>query len=190
MCLVEGADKSIYIAAHLYQQLMLIGCAPCCIMDMTSYSGQTRTWLVSGCPYKILHKPFVQPPEQSKYIKKGKVGVAGRFEVWGVLLVVQSWPLDLMTKLEGAPYRADYSGKRAVYHRQFLTGCRRIFYTSSPQSPQTQTYYLRTQTHQHTNINTHKHTKFCVWNGTRWKYSCATVWLDIGWELLLEASMH
>ena len=27
-----------------------------------------------------------------------------------------------MTKLEGSPYRADYSGKGAVYHRWFLTG--------------------------------------------------------------------
>ena len=82
-----------------------------------------------------------------------------------------AWPLDLMTKLEGAPYRADYSGKRAVYHRQFLTGGRRIFYTFSPQSTHTNTHthiYKRahtrthTQTHTHTRANARMRTPRCV----------------------------
>ena len=70
---------------------------------------------------------------------KGEWQSGLKYEAYYWLYRAGRW-LDLMTKLEGAPYRADYSGKRAVYHRQFLTGRRRIFYTFSPQSPHTHTH--------------------------------------------------
>ena len=105
--------------------------------------------------------------EQSKYIKKkcGRGGEGLKYEAYYWLFCC--WPLDLMTKLEGAPYRADYSRKKgslssAVPHwapshilhfQTSITTCIMCTYTLA----QTQTQ-IHTNTHTHTGTDARAHT--------------------------------
>ena len=90
-------------------------------------------------------------------------GVAGGLKYEAYYWLFCCWPLDLMTKLEGAPYRADYSRKKgslssAVPHwapshilhfQTSITTC--IMCTDTLAQAQT---HIHTDTHTDTNTST------------------------------------